>query len=83
VGERPEVGHELLGDGSVEPAGVIKREARRIRRPLAEEDPARIGELAYLNNIMLLELATQNASLESAFMELTADSVEYLAGEDR
>jgi ABC-2 type transport system ATP-binding protein len=44
---------------------------------------ARIGELAYLNNIMLLELATQNASLENAFMELTADSVEYLAGEDR
>ena len=44
---------------------------------------ARIGELAHLNDIMLLELATQNASLENAFMELTADSVEYLAGEDR
>jgi ABC-2 type transport system ATP-binding protein len=44
---------------------------------------ARIGELAYRNNIMLLELATQNASLEKAFMELTADSVEYTAGETR
>jgi ABC-2 type transport system ATP-binding protein len=44
---------------------------------------ARIGELAFLNNIMLLELATQNASLEQAFMELTADSVEYLAGDER
>ncbi|WP_194915795.1 ATP-binding cassette domain-containing protein [Catenulispora rubra] len=44
---------------------------------------ARIGELAWRNNIMLAELATQNASLEKAFMELTADSVEYAAGEPR
>jgi ABC-2 type transport system ATP-binding protein len=42
---------------------------------------ARIGELAWQNTIMLAELATQNASLEKAFMELTADSVEYAAGE--
>ena len=42
---------------------------------------ARIGELAWQNTIMLAELATQNASLEKAFMELTADSVEYVAGE--
>ncbi|MEY9906832.1 ABC-2 type transport system ATP-binding protein [Catenulispora sp. MAP12-49] len=44
---------------------------------------ARIGELAWQNTIMLAELATQNASLEKAFMELTADSVEYAAGEAR
>ncbi|GAA1995336.1 ATP-binding cassette domain-containing protein [Catenulispora subtropica] len=44
---------------------------------------ARIGELAWHNNIMLAELATQNASLEKAFMELTADAVEYAAGETR
>ena len=44
---------------------------------------ARIGELAWRNNIMLAELATQNASLEKAFMELTADAVEYVAGEAR
>ncbi|WP_370368164.1 ATP-binding cassette domain-containing protein [Catenulispora sp. GP43] len=44
---------------------------------------ARIGELAWHNTIMLAELATQNASLEKAFMELTADSVEYAAGEAR
>ena len=44
---------------------------------------ARIGELAWQNTIMLAELATQNASLEKAFMELTADSVEYAAGESR
>ena len=41
----------------------------------------RIGELAWRDNIMLTELATQNASLEKAFMELTADAVEYAAGE--
>ncbi|MEZ0107568.1 ABC-2 type transport system ATP-binding protein [Catenulispora sp. EB89] len=44
---------------------------------------ARIGELAWRNNIMLAELATQNASLEKAFMELTATAVEYAAGEAR
>jgi len=44
---------------------------------------ARIGELAWQNTIMLAELAPQNASLEKAFMELTADSVEYAAGETR
>ncbi|NUP48622.1 MAG: ATP-binding cassette domain-containing protein [Catenulispora sp.] len=43
---------------------------------------ARIGELAWRNNIMLAELATQNASLEKAFMELTADAVEYVAGDN-
>ena len=44
---------------------------------------ARIGELAHRNGIMLAELATQNATLEQAFMELTADSVEYNAGENQ
>ncbi|MEV0317717.1 ABC transporter ATP-binding protein [Streptomyces sp. NPDC050658] len=44
---------------------------------------ARIGELAFRHRLMLHELATRTASLEDAFMELTADSVEYLAGESR
>jgi ABC-2 type transport system ATP-binding protein len=44
---------------------------------------ARIGELAFDHRIMLHEMATQTASLEEAFMELTAGSVEYLAGEAR
>jgi ABC-2 type transport system ATP-binding protein len=44
---------------------------------------ARIGELAFHERILLQELATRSASLEEAFMELTADSVEYLAGEAR
>ncbi|MGW0906321.1 ATP-binding cassette domain-containing protein [Streptomyces sp. NPDC002853] len=44
---------------------------------------ARIGELAFRHEVRLHELATSAASLEEAFMELTADSVEYLAGDAR
>ncbi|MFL4909560.1 ABC transporter ATP-binding protein [Streptomyces sp. MMS24-I2-30] len=43
----------------------------------------RIGALAFENRIQLNELTTKAASLEEAFMELTADSVEYLAGQPR
>ncbi|UKY54704.1 ATP-binding cassette domain-containing protein [Streptomyces inhibens] len=43
----------------------------------------RIGALAFENRITLHELTTRTASLEEAFMELTADSVEYLAGQPR
>ncbi|MFI9580676.1 ATP-binding cassette domain-containing protein [Streptomyces sp. NPDC052236] len=46
-------------------------------------DAARIGELAFQHRIMLNELSARAASLEDAFMELTADSVEYPAGEAR
>ncbi|WP_328950333.1 ATP-binding cassette domain-containing protein [Streptomyces sp. NBC_00184] len=44
---------------------------------------ARIGELALDHRVLLHELITLGASLEEAFMELTADSVEYLAGDPR
>ncbi|WP_189825479.1 ATP-binding cassette domain-containing protein [Streptomyces finlayi] len=43
----------------------------------------RIGALALDHRIALTELTTRTASLEEAFMELTADSVEYLAGRPR
>ncbi|MFJ9417224.1 ABC transporter ATP-binding protein [Streptomyces sp. NPDC101227] len=43
----------------------------------------RIGALAFDNRIRLHELTTRTASLEEAFMELTADSTEYLAGQPR
>ncbi|MER5305744.1 ATP-binding cassette domain-containing protein [Streptomyces lasiicapitis] len=46
-------------------------------------DAARIGDLACRHALPLHELAPRAASLEEAFMELTADSVEYLAGEAR
>ena len=39
----------------------------------------RIGDLAFENAIRLHELAPAQASLEEAFMELTADSVEFQA----
>jgi ABC-2 type transport system ATP-binding protein len=39
--------------------------------------PARVGELAARNGIVLYELSPRQASLEAAFMELTRDSVDY------
>jgi ABC-2 type transport system ATP-binding protein len=42
-------------------------------------EPERIGELALANGILLHHLAPARVSLEEAFMELTADSVEYQA----
>ena len=38
-----------------------------------------VGDLAFGEGIRLHELTTVRASLEEAFMELTADSVEYHA----
>jgi ABC-2 type transport system ATP-binding protein len=40
----------------------------------------RVAELAYANQILLNELSVRTGSLEEAFMQLTADSVEYPAG---
>jgi ABC-2 type transport system ATP-binding protein len=42
---------------------------------------ARIGDLAFEHGVRLHELTVVRASLEAAFMELTADSVEYRGGE--
>ncbi|MFH8791228.1 ABC transporter ATP-binding protein [Streptomyces sp. NPDC017941] len=44
-------------------------------------DAPRIGDLACRHALPLHELAPRAASLEDAFMELTADSVEYAAGD--
>ncbi|MEU0368985.1 ATP-binding cassette domain-containing protein [Streptomyces sp. NPDC006283] len=73
-------------------AAVLKAEGASLQQDgSGAEEPltvsglsaARIGELAFHHRIVLLELATRTSSLEEAFMELTADSVEYLAGESR
>jgi ABC-2 type transport system ATP-binding protein len=45
-------------------------------------DPARIGDLARDRGVALHELSPQRASLEEAFMRMTADSVEYRTGGD-
>jgi ABC-2 type transport system ATP-binding protein len=44
-------------------------------------DSRAIGDLAAAHSVTLHELATQHASLEDAFMELTHDSVQYRASE--
>jgi ABC-2 type transport system ATP-binding protein len=43
-------------------------------------DAVRIGDLAAAAGLTLHELSPQQASLEEAFMQMTADSVEYHAG---
>ncbi|MFD7548606.1 ATP-binding cassette domain-containing protein [Streptomyces sp. NPDC059578] len=43
----------------------------------------RIGELAFAHGVRLHELSPHTASLEQAFMELTAQSVQYAAGAPR
>ena len=42
---------------------------------------AQVGDLAFDHGVRLHELTVVRASLDAAFMELTADSVEYRAGE--
>ncbi|MFJ3307516.1 ATP-binding cassette domain-containing protein [Streptomyces sp. NPDC086549] len=64
---------------SVEPTGPAGAEKLAVAGLPAD----RIGALAFENGIQLNELTTRTASLEAAFMELTADSVEYLAGQPR
>lgn len=41
-----------------------------------------VGKLAYAAGVPVLELSTQNASLEEAFLELTAGTEEYAAKKD-
>ncbi|KJK59864.1 ABC transporter ATP-binding protein [Saccharothrix sp. ST-888] len=48
---------------------------------VVDGDPTRIGELAAAHGVVLHELSPQQASLEEAFMQMTADSVEYHAGD--
>jgi ABC-2 type transport system ATP-binding protein len=70
-------------------AGLIEAEGGKTRpgsAPAPDQSPGlvvtglaapRIGELAASGGIVLHELTPQLASLEEAFMELTADSVEF------
>ncbi|BFV57270.1 ABC transporter ATP-binding protein [Kitasatospora sp. CMC57] len=48
---------------------------------IEDGDLAHIGELAATHGVTLHELSPQQASLEEAFMQMTADSVEYHAGD--
>ncbi|MFE0704808.1 ATP-binding cassette domain-containing protein [Streptomyces sp. NPDC058872] len=64
---------------TVEPEGPAGAEKLAVTGLPAD----RIGALAFENGIRLDELTTRTASLEAAFTELTADSVEYRAGRPR
>src|SRR6185437_5709035 len=57
---------------------VVRREADGALAVSALSAP-QIGDLAGTSGIFLHELATQSASLEEAFMELTRESVEFHA----
>jgi ABC-2 type transport system ATP-binding protein len=46
-------------------------------------EPDFIGKLAFRYQIPVLELSRQKASLEDAFLELTADAQEFKAGEEK
>lgn len=66
----------------------VLREAGAQVKPGANEsievaglDSRAIGDLAAAKGLTLHELATQHASLEDAFMDLTHDSVQYRASE--
>ena len=55
------------GDGTLTVSGLIA---------------AQVGDIAFEHGVRLHELTVVRASLEAAFMELTADSVEYRAAGD-
>jgi len=61
-------------------AGATVREDGDGSMVVSGLDPARVGDLAYDNAVRLHELAPVHASLEQAFMELTASSVQFHAG---
>jgi ABC-2 type transport system ATP-binding protein len=67
------------GGATVEPEGSAGSERLAVTGLPAE----RIGALALEHRILLHELTTRTASLEDAFMHLTAHSLEYPAGEPR
>ncbi|MFB7614642.1 ABC transporter ATP-binding protein [Kitasatospora sp. NPDC056181] len=64
---------------SVEPEGSAGAERLVVTGAAAD----RIGALAAEHRIVLTELTTRSSSLEEAFMELTADRVDYQAGRTR
>ena len=66
-------GAQVATAGDAAPGGGAEVEVRGL--PLE-----RIGEVAFAAGVPLYLLAPARASLEEAFMELTADSVEYQAG---
>jgi ABC-2 type transport system ATP-binding protein len=63
--DRDAIAYRRGADGAFEAVGV---------------EPGSIAKLASARGLVLTELSLQRASLEEAFMEMTADAVEYHAG---
>ena len=72
---QPDVLAKLAAD-----AGATVRDDGDGSLVIAGLDPSQVGDLAYDNAIRLHELSPVHASLEQAFMELTAASVQFHAG---
>jgi ABC-2 type transport system ATP-binding protein len=61
-------------------AGAAVREDGDGSMVITGLDSGQVGDLAYDNAVRLHELSPVHASLEQAFMELTASSVQFHAG---
>jgi ABC-2 type transport system ATP-binding protein len=64
---------------ALEAAGATVKPGIEDSIQVAGLDSRAIGDLASTHKLTLHELATQQGSLEEAFMDLTHDSVEYRA----
>jgi ABC-2 type transport system ATP-binding protein len=69
--------HELLPH--LEAAGALVTNGVPHELTITGMDAPAIGAIAFQHGIPLSELSTQRASLETAFMEMTRDSVDYRA----
>jgi ABC-2 type transport system ATP-binding protein len=67
----------IEADGGKSRPGAVAEPGQAPQIVITNLEAPRIGELAASGGIVLHELTPQLASLEEAFMELTADSVEF------
>jgi ABC-2 type transport system ATP-binding protein len=68
---------DLLARAVADAGGSVTRESDQLRvRGLSEDQ---VGDIAFANRVPVYHLAAAKVSLEQAFMELTADSVDYHA----
>jgi ABC-2 type transport system ATP-binding protein len=69
---------DVLARAVAAAGGSVSRESEQLRvRGLSADQ---VGDIAFANGVPVHHLAAVKVSLEQAFMELTADSVDYRAG---
>jgi ABC-2 type transport system ATP-binding protein len=76
----PQTTGPQITTGSVAPTATVEADGSLTVHGLTA---AQVGDLAFDHGVRLHELTVVRASLEAAFMELTADSVEYRAGPEQ